>query len=94
LWSPSVDRTEPALRHLSWIVTLPFGLLVLLFALSNRGTVGLGMWPLPDQVELPIYLVGLAGALVGFLAGGLIAFLGGGRTRRRARELARRGERL
>lgn len=74
-------------RRLSFIITLPITLAVLVFALSNRGPVGLTFWPFDVTIDLPIYLVVLGGLLLGFMLGGFIAWVAGGRVRRQARRL-------
>jgi uncharacterized integral membrane protein len=78
---------DNTVKRLSFIVTLPITLVVLIFALSNREAVGLTFWPFDAIIDLPIYLVVLGGVLLGFLLGGLIAWVAGGRVRRRARRL-------
>lgn len=75
------------MKRLSFIITLPVTLVILVFALSNRGPVGLTLWPFDATIDLPIYLVVLGSLLVGFLLGGLIAWVAGGRARRQARRL-------
>jgi uncharacterized integral membrane protein len=82
------------LRYLSWIITIPIALLIVSFAVSNRETVELNLWPLPFQVWAPVYLVGLLALALGFLAGGLVAWLAGRRHRVNARRQTRRAERL
>ena len=77
--------TQP-LRYLSWIVTLPLAIFVILFAISNREPVALTLWPLPFEVEMPLFLPVLAAMVAGLIAGGVIAWWSGGRHRRRARQ--------
>lgn len=75
------------MKRLSFIITLPVTLVVLVFALSNRGPIGLTLWPFDVTIDLPIYLVVLGSLVVGLLLGGLIAWLAGRRVRRQARRL-------
>lgn len=82
------------MRYLSWIVTIPVALLIISFAVTNREDVTLGLWPLPFQTDVPVYLVGLIGLLLGFLAGGLVAWIAGRRHRVAARHQTRRARRL
>ncbi|HEV7371413.1 lipopolysaccharide assembly protein LapA domain-containing protein [Arenibaculum sp.] len=82
------------MRHLSWVITIPLALLVISFAVSNRDEVSLGLWPLPGRMEVPLFLVGLLGLLIGFLAGGIVAWVAGRRHRVAARREARRAARL
>lgn len=78
------------LRYLSWIVTIPLGIIVISFAVSNREPVALGLWPLPFEVEMPLFLPVLGALVVGFVTGGAIAWWSGGRTRRLARRQSSR----
>lgn len=69
---------------------LALAVVLAVFAISNRGTVSLGLWPLPDMVAIPLYLVIIGALLVGFLAGEVAAWLAGRHWRREARQSARR----
>jgi uncharacterized integral membrane protein len=68
-----------------WIVLALAALLLILFAVSNRETVSVGLWPLPALVELPLYLVVLGTLIIGFFVGELVAWISAGRWRREAR---------
>ena len=61
------------MKVLSWLVGVPLGIVVLVFALSNRQAVILGLWPFDDGLALPLYLIVLLPLLIGFLAGLLLA---------------------
>lgn len=78
------------MKVLSWLVGLPLAVIVLLFALSNRHGVTVGLWPFEDGIDLPVYLIVLLPLLVGFLAGALLAGLKGLKHRRALRQQARR----
>jgi lipopolysaccharide assembly protein A len=73
------------MRIFWWIVLALAVLVLILFAVSNRETVSVGLWPLPVLVELPLYLVLLGTLLVGFVAGQLITWVGAWHWRREAR---------
>lgn len=73
------------MRYLAWIIILPIAFVIVSFAVSNRGDVVLQLWPLPQGLQLPVYLMVLTPLIVGFLIGGFVAWLSGGRDRRRAR---------
>lgn len=79
------------MRYLTWIVTVPVALVAILFAISNRATVTLSLWPLPFTLEAPLYLAALLALVVGFLAGGFVVWNSQRRHRRRAR---RSGDRV
>jgi len=73
-------------KHLSWIITLPLLAIAVIFAIQHRQRVEIDLWPLPIQVEPPLYVLVLLAIFVGFLIGGCVTWLSQGRHRRRARE--------
>jgi uncharacterized integral membrane protein len=80
-------------RLLFWGVTALVTLLAASFALSNRETVSLELWPLPGAVDAPLYIVIVLSLGIGYLVGRLLAWLSYGSLRsahrQRGRELAR-----
>jgi len=68
-------------RLLSLIVTIPLLVVGVSFALSNRQPTPVGLWPLPDQIVVPVWAVGLALMLAGFLLGLVVSWLSHHRTR-------------
>lgn len=81
-------------RIISFFTMLVVGFLVILFSITNRQSVALDLWPLPLFVDVPIYAVVIATAVIGFIAGGIVAWFSGGRARRRARVESRRAHNL
>jgi putative membrane protein len=79
------------MKLLFWILVALFAVVLALFAVSNRLSVALGLWPLPFVIELPLYLAILGALLIGFIAGALAAWIAG---RHRRRENRRRGHRI
>lgn len=79
-------KGQEDVRYLSWIITLPLALFAVLFAISNRELVTLGLWPLPFTMEAPLYLASLLALVIGFLGGGIIAWF----AQRHVRKLVRR----
>jgi uncharacterized integral membrane protein len=77
-----------------WLVSLPLLIILVIFAVSNRESVTVSVWPLPVTVEASLYLVVLLALFVGFLVGELVAWINGRRWRREARRRARRIEAL
>ena len=63
------------MRLLGWLIGIPFALVIALFAVSNRAIVALALWPLPDTLEAPLYLVLLLALLTGFILGAGAAIL-------------------
>jgi len=67
------------------LIAAPFLLLLVLFALTNRALVSLGLWPTGLRLEAPLSLVVLAAAAVAFLAGAMTVWVNELGQRRRAR---------
>jgi lipopolysaccharide assembly protein A len=63
---------------------------LVLFAVSNRETVSLALWPLPFILELPLYLLFFLSLLIGALVGVSAGWIGGRRNRRELRRRRRR----
>ena len=73
------------MRFLWWTGLALAALLLILFAVTNRQTVTVGLWPLPYFAELPLYLVVLVTLIVGFFFGEVVAWIGAWHWRREAR---------
>ena len=71
------------------LITLPFLLLAILFAISNRATVEITIWPLPYAVTLPLFVTILAMLFIGFLIGAGFMWVEVLRARRQIRILRR-----
>lgn len=78
------------MKVIIWIVSILVAILLVCFALANRDTVSIGLWPLVDRLELRFFVAILLAGAVGFLAGGLVAWSAQSRWRRIARERGRR----
>jgi putative membrane protein len=65
------------MRFLAWLIGLPLAAVVVAFAVANRAPVVLVPWPLPFEIEMPVYLLALGAALGGFLLGVLVGRLSG-----------------
>ncbi|SEH29042.1 LapA family protein [Magnetospirillum fulvum] len=82
-------------RFLGWAIGLPLGLLAAVFAISNRTSVPLELWPLPiEPVALPAFLVVLIPLALGLIGGMTLSWLAATPVRRKSREQARRIESL
>jgi uncharacterized integral membrane protein len=80
------------LRH--WLATLLAAFILVIFALSNLQPVQVAFWPLPIEIETRLFVVVLLAMALGFFLGEGLAWLGGRRSRREARQRARRIEAL
>jgi uncharacterized integral membrane protein len=78
------------MRRLSFLVTLPVALALVIFAISNRETVTIDLWPLPWSATLPLFLPLLGGVLFGVMAGAGVMAIGRARWRRRAHRAEKR----
>src|SRR5690348_3542867 len=78
------------MKLLYWIVVAIVAAALALFAMSNREAVTLGLWPLPFELDLPLYLAVLAALLIGFIAGVVAAWIAGRHRRRENRRRYRR----
>jgi uncharacterized integral membrane protein len=81
-------------RFLYRAIILAAAMLLILFAVSNRETVSLELWPLPFLVDLPLYLLFFLSLLVGTVIGASAARIAGRGTRRELRRHRRRSEAL
>lgn len=77
------------MKILSWIIGLPLAVIAVIFAVANRQTAQIDLWPFPLMLDLPVYLAVLGALLLGLLLGALLAGTASLRWRRQAR-LARR----
>ena len=82
------------MRAVYWAVIIVAAALLIPFAVSNRATVSLGLWPLPFLIDLPLYLLVLLLLLAGFVAGATTVWMAGRRVRRELRRRRRRVEAL
>jgi putative membrane protein len=70
---------------LGLVFALPFLLLLVVFALSNAGTVQLGLWPTDLSIDAPLSLAVLGAAGLFFILGAIVVWIGSLNQRRRAR---------
>jgi len=77
-----------------WSVTLIAAAVLVPFAIANRTTVSLGLWPLPFLLEAPVYLLLLLTLLAGFFIGAGCVWIAGHWSRRELRRRRRRMEAL
>jgi len=82
------------MKFLSRLLFVLFVLAGVLLAVSNRESVQLGLWPLPQVVVSPLYVVIVAVLLVGILAGLGLGWWAGRHHRRRARKHGQEAQRL
>lgn len=81
------------MKRLTWILVLPLAAVAVIFAVMNRTPVAIDLWPLPWQIQAPVFLILLGSLGVGLLIGLLLALLTGGARRRRTRQYVQANER-
>lgn len=79
-------------RILSWVIMVPFALVVIVFSAVNRELVTLDLWPLPHEITVPVFTLVLAIFIFGFLWGAVAAWTSAAGSRRRARNAQWRAE--
>lgn len=79
-------------RIISWIIMIPFALVVIVFSAVNRDLVSLDLWPLPNEITVPVFTLVLAVFIFGFLFGGIVAWVSASTQRRKARNALWRAE--
>jgi uncharacterized integral membrane protein len=77
-----------------WSVTLIVAAVLVPFAIANRATVSLGLWPFPFMLETPVYLLVLLTLFAGFVIGAACIWIAGHGLRRELRRRRRRVEAL
>jgi len=71
-----------------WIITLPLTVIVVVFAVMNRASVHVELWPWPWDAEAPLFVLIGVTFILGFLVGAIAMWVSGGRHRRMIRELS------
>jgi lysylphosphatidylglycerol synthetase-like protein (DUF2156 family) len=66
------------------------GVLIVTFAVANRGAVEVSVWPLPFTNSVPLYAILLLGVAIGVGLGGIAAWLSGHSRRVAYRDVRRR----
>ncbi|MCC9621382.1 LapA family protein [Thalassospira sp. MA62] len=75
------------MRFLYWIIAIPLAVLIAVFAVSNRAAVTLSLWPLPYELDLPLFMPIMGGLLIGLVIGLTYEWLVHGKHRRAARRM-------
>lgn len=65
---------------------IPFAIVVIVFSASNLEQVTVNLWPLPQEITVPMFTMILTVFIFGFLMGGIVAWLSAGKSRQAARQ--------
>ena len=78
------------MNRLRWLITVPVAIIVVVFAVNNRGDASVDLWPFDLIITWPQFVFIFIGAGVGFALGAVLMWFTAAPTRRRAREGAAR----
>jgi lipopolysaccharide assembly protein A len=78
------------MKALFWGIATPLVIIAASFAVSNRHTVEVGIWPLPFIWDAPVYVIALGALGIGIALGGMVTGLGAMGAQLRARKASRR----
>ncbi len=67
------------------LMFIPVAAVFVIFAVANRHVLTLNLWPLPLEIDLPVYIAVLGALAAGMAIGGSAQWLSDGKWRRRAR---------
>ena len=73
------------MRLLYRLIFIPIAIVFVVFAVANRHDLTLMLWPLPFEIDLPVYVAVLGALVAGILIGGSAQWFSDGKWRRRAR---------
>ena len=76
------------------LVFIPVAAVFVVFAVANRHALTLNLWPLPLEIDLPVYIAVLGALAVGMAIGGSAQWISDGKWRRRARADKRKASAL
>ena len=74
------------MKRISWIITVPVTIVIVIFSIANRQPVTIDLWPFDQSISSPLFLLVLGAVLVGFCIGAAVMWISDGRVRNRARE--------
>ena len=82
------------MKLISKLLFIPVAAAFVVFAVANRHEVTLNLWPLPLEIDLPVYIALLGALAVGMAIGGFAQWVSDGKWRRRARAGRRKASAL
>ena len=82
------------MKIIAWVIALPVAVVVIAFAVANRGSVGISFDPLPYALDIPIWALTVGALAAGFLIGAMLRWLLDYKWRRMARQARRRAKAL
>ena len=77
-------------KVLSLVLVLPAGMVLVTFAVVNRGPVTIDFWPLSMEMQAPLSAMIMLSLIVGVIWGGVASWLAAGTGRKHARDTVQR----
>lgn len=77
------------MKLISWVFVALLAVAVIILSVGNKESVTFSFFPLPFVMDVPLFLLILAGAFFGVLLGAFRTWLSDGKLRRENRELKR-----
>ena len=74
------------MKYISWGFIALLCLIVLTLSIGNRDAVTFSLFPLPFVMDVPLFILILAGAFIGVLLGSLRTWMADGKARRENRQ--------
>jgi uncharacterized integral membrane protein len=82
------------MRPSFWIAGVPLLVCGAFFAIANRDTVAIDLWPVSGRIETPLFVALVTALYVGVALGALVAWWAGRQGRRAARDARRKAAEL
>ena len=78
------------MKYFSRLLFIPVAIVVVAFAVANRQSATISLWPLPWELAVPVFLAVLGALAVGALIGGAVVWFSVVKWRMRAKSDERR----
>lgn len=73
------------MNRLRWLITVPIAIVVVVFAVNNRGPANVDLWPFGLVIAWPLFVYVFIGAGLGFVVGAALSWISGGPARKTSR---------
>jgi uncharacterized integral membrane protein len=72
-------------KIISWAFMALLALAIIILSIGNKAPVPFSLFPLPFEMELPLFILILAGGFIGLLLGSFRTWVSDGKSRKKAR---------
>jgi len=73
-------------KIISWSFIAILAIIIVTLSISNKGPVAFSLFPLPFEIEVPLFTLILGGGFIGILLGSIRTWISDGKTRQENRE--------